>query len=107
MSEVKPRTYGPSWSQRLEDPARCVESVHERGRGVCSYQCAKKRGFGPNGEYCKTHDPAYRKAQDDKRQAKWDAESKRNKQQWDDRRVGNWLRENDLTHYERILKGAK
>lgn len=35
-----------------EDPRRCVEAVwvgwHER-------QCTRKRGHGPNGEYCKQH----------------------------------------------------
>ena len=37
-----------------EDKTRCVQEVrpppywHE-------YQCSRKRGYGPNGEYCKQH----------------------------------------------------
>ena len=37
-----------------EDPTRCVASVMDE-TGWHSYQCKRKRGYGPNGEYCKQH----------------------------------------------------
>jgi hypothetical protein len=52
-----PRTYG-KWAGNPkgipEDPTRCVESVSDF-TGWLSYQCARKRGYGPNKEYCKQH----------------------------------------------------
>jgi len=59
---------------RREDPARCVEQVHEPGRGFHVHQCNRKRGHGPDGLFCKQHDPAAVKARQEKRQAKRDAE---------------------------------
>lgn len=35
-----------------EDPARCIEEVPS---GWLFKQCARKRGHGPNGTYCKQH----------------------------------------------------
>ena len=35
-----------------EDPSKCVVEVY---RGIRFYQCARKRGYGPNGMYCKQH----------------------------------------------------
>jgi hypothetical protein len=37
-----------------EDTNKCVEEVSD-GTGWHMYQCSRKRGFGPNGEYCKQH----------------------------------------------------
>lgn len=37
-----------------EDPTRCVASVTDF-TGWHQYQCKRKRGYGPNGEYCKQH----------------------------------------------------
>lgn len=37
-----------------EDPKRCVAEVPD-GTGWHRYQCRRKRGYGPNGEYCKQH----------------------------------------------------
>ncbi len=55
MSETKPRRYG-QWAGdpqgRAEDKTRCVEEVHQ---GWHFYQCQRKRGHGPLGEYCKQH----------------------------------------------------
>jgi hypothetical protein len=51
--------YG-EWAGRPQgskpDLTRCCESVYSRGIWVSS-QCANKNGHGPDGEYCKTHDP--------------------------------------------------
>ena len=36
------------------DPTRCVKSVADCG-GWHVYQCARKRGHGKDGKYCKQH----------------------------------------------------
>ena len=41
------------------DPARCAEEVFTNHRFS---QCARKRGHGPEGAYCKQHDPAVKQA---------------------------------------------
>ncbi len=38
-----------------EDKTRCVAEVWPHSSGWIPYQCLRKRGFGPNGEYCKQH----------------------------------------------------
>lgn len=38
---------------------RCVAEVYSPV-GWHSYQCSRKRGHGPNGEYCKQHAKKYR-----------------------------------------------
>lgn len=43
-----------------EDVLRCVESVHPAWtRSPISAQCARKRGHGPDSEYCKQHAKRY------------------------------------------------
>jgi len=37
-----------------EDPSRCVAEVSDF-TGWHSNQCSRKRGYGPNDEYCKQH----------------------------------------------------
>ena len=39
---------------RQEDKQRCVAEVQDR-TGWHFYQCSRKRGFGPDGEWCKQH----------------------------------------------------
>jgi hypothetical protein len=59
------------------DLARCCEEVCSRERWTRFYQCTKPRGHGPDGAYCKQHDPsvadARRKAADARGMAKWNA----------------------------------
>ena len=38
-----------------EDPMRCVEGIWER---AVERQCTRKRGHGPDGEYCRQHTDA-------------------------------------------------
>lgn len=73
MTETrKPHTYGSGIEKRAEDPALCIQGVHQQHSwGV--FQCKRKRGRGPDGLYCKQHDPEARKA----RQTVKDAELKR------------------------------
>ena len=40
-----------------EDTTRCVEEVMEQGRGAMRSQCSRKRGHGPDGLWCKQHNP--------------------------------------------------
>ena len=41
---------------QAEDVARCIEDVLQRPPHLpIFYQCDRKRGHGPNGEYCKQH----------------------------------------------------
>jgi len=65
MHEPKPlkdglRRYG-KWagnpSGNREDTSRCIVSVTPNERSPIQHQCYNKRGHGPNGLYCKTHDP--------------------------------------------------
>ena len=52
------RRYGWNHDQP-EDPTKCIKGVHDAGAGFHfgNHQCNRKRGYGPNGEYCKQHDP--------------------------------------------------
>jgi hypothetical protein len=38
---------------KAEDKTKCVEIVF--GDSWIPYQCTRKRGYGPDGEYCKQH----------------------------------------------------
>lgn len=57
MSETQ-RRYGV-WAGNPqgtpEDPNRCIEKVYPKQLWEVSHQCQRKRGHGPNGEYCKQH----------------------------------------------------
>ena len=52
------RYYG-AWAGRPEgapeNPERCIVEVSEPGRWIHFYQCQRKRGHGPDGEFCKQH----------------------------------------------------
>jgi hypothetical protein len=52
-----PKDYGPSFRCRKPDYARCAASVADGGRMVTSSQCRRKNGHGPEGAWCKQHDP--------------------------------------------------
>ena len=61
-----PRIYD-QWAGRPkgipEDPARCVAKVTDFS-GWHVYQCSRKRGYGPNGEYCKQHAKKFQNMED-------------------------------------------
>jgi hypothetical protein len=52
------RWYGVSGRKCEEDPTRCAELVWTNDRWPTCNQCTRKRGHGPDGLYCKQHDPA-------------------------------------------------
>lgn len=61
-NRLYPDKYG-SWAGNTAgqkpDYERCCEEVGRDQGGRTSFgQCSRKRGFGPDKAYCKTHDPA-------------------------------------------------
>jgi hypothetical protein len=67
------KNYGRSYSPQKPDFSRCAASVHDRdGFGI--YQCRRKNGHGPEGAWCKQHDPEAIKKRRDAETAKWRAE---------------------------------
>ena len=65
----------------MKDIKRCVTSIYT---GYCIHQCSRKRGYGPDGLYCKQHDPIriaekekQKNEQYKRRQKKWAEEDKR------------------------------
>lgn len=69
MSEGTPRRYG-KWAGNSigvpEDPKRCIHTIFDRYGSPGGHQCAKPRGHGPDGQYCKVHNPEAVKARQDK-----------------------------------------
>lgn len=52
------RRYGQTIMDRAgrpEDPERCVEAVPSDNRAPTFFQCARKRGHGEDGLYCRQH----------------------------------------------------
>lgn len=60
------RRYG-CWAGRPngrgEDVMCCIEQIHRKHTTILG-QCSKKRGFGPNGEFCKQHARFYENIDD-------------------------------------------
>lgn len=70
--------YG-AWAGRpagsAPDFTRCCEEVTTYIGGWPRYhQCARKRGHGPDGAYCKQHDPVAVKAREEASQARYTAD---------------------------------
>lgn len=78
------RVYG-AWAGNpaghKEDVTLCIAAVWSKDRWSRETQCSRKRGHGPDGLYCKTHDPAAVKTREDRataaRDAKWEATVKK------------------------------
>jgi hypothetical protein len=75
-----PKSYG-AWggnpSGTVPNYLFCCVAVRPSGRWPVPHQCRKPRGHGPDGAYCKQHDPVVVKAREDARDArgaeKWKA----------------------------------
>lgn len=53
------RAYGPHYREAAPNFERCCKTVWSKlGGWTVPSQCAKPRGHGPDGAYCKSHDPA-------------------------------------------------
>jgi hypothetical protein len=74
--------YGYHFQKFQPDYTRCCEQVHGTSRADGIYQCRRKNGFGPNGAYCKQHDPDAVKAKAAARQAEYDAKGAREIARW-------------------------
>lgn len=61
MSEQTYRKSYGAWAGfpagKPPDFTRCCVQVWPNERGARHHQCGRKRGFGPDGAYCKQHDP--------------------------------------------------
>lgn len=57
---------------RAPNYMRCCENVYSRERWGRFYQCTRPRGHGPDGAYCKQHDPAAKLKRADLRRAALD-----------------------------------
>ena len=66
-----PQFYGRVYSPRPPNYTKCAGRI----AGVFgSEQCSRKPGHGPEGAWCKTHEPIAEKARYVAKVAKWDAE---------------------------------
>jgi len=80
--EAEKRRYG-QWAGSkgyAYNPQFCAASVWDNIR---TNQCSRKPGHGPDGLYCKQHDPDALKAKRDARNAKWKAENAARDARWD------------------------
>ena len=58
MSKEHERHYGGYRGDKQipEDPTRCIEEVVSYATNFPNFhQCRRKRGYGPDGNYCKQH----------------------------------------------------
>ena len=103
------RVYG-KWAGdpkgRPEDIHLCITEVYVPGRGIF-FQCLRKRGFGPDGLYCRQHDPDAVRARADARAAAHKAERDRSDLADQDRSVGSWMRQYKPEDYKDILRLVK
>ena len=99
QSSLYKKAYG-AWagfpSGHEPDHSRCCAEVWSRERWARAYQCTKKRGHGPDGAYCKQHDPAVAKARSE-------AASARSKAKWNAGRYGK----HGSTFFDALLKIAE
>ncbi len=105
------RTYGRGCSGLgrpiPEDKTLCVSSVPDGMNFPTFYQCKKKRGHGPKGEYCKVHDPDAVEARGKARHARIMAPLLRSQQMANElvrlrRKVTQLERENDELRTRRV-----
>lgn len=89
---------------REEDKTRCIKEVYSKFN---NYQCCRKRGHGPNGLYCKQHNPITIKAKEDAEETKYQAQRKRNQESYDRSQFLEELAKNietkDLHKYKLIV----
>lgn len=57
------------------------------------YQCSRSRGHGPDGAYCKTHDPAAIAERERVRQEKWNAQHNESMYGWNGKKFFNVLQQ--------------
>lgn len=77
MSERRYGQWAGNPRGQAEDTSRCIESVYPNTRGGHEHQCQRKRGYGPDGLYCKIHDPAAVKQRQKESERKYQMEWER------------------------------
>lgn len=93
------RLYKPDYGYGLHGVKKpdyslcCVEVCRPQGGWTYFGQCAKKRGYGPDGAYCKTHDPATVAARQEKANASYKAKSNAERYSWHGRAFYNALKQ--------------
>ncbi len=95
QSSHYPEKYG-AWAGfpkgHAPDFARCcVKIFGGRSSPPGGYQCQRSRGHGPDGAYCKQHDPAAVKARQVASMAKYNAEMNKERYGWHGRQFFNAL----------------
>lgn len=109
MSERRYGQWAGNPKGRAEDPSRCIKEIYlnNRGGSANQYQCLRKRGHGPEGLYCKQHDPVARQARQEeewaKRSRRLKMEREERNQRAQDELVGSRLRRCDADAYARFL----
>jgi hypothetical protein len=73
-------------SGHAPDLTRCCEKVFGSLGSPGGKQCSKPRGHGPDGAYCKQHDPAAVKARQVASSAKYDAQMNEARYGWNGRK---------------------
>lgn len=68
---MKERAYG-LFNKVPEDKTRCIKAVHGGERWPSFHQCRRKRGYGPDGLYCKIHDPEAVKKRESESIERWE-----------------------------------
>jgi hypothetical protein len=71
--DAKKIRYRKLYGSALPDYSKCCALVFPSDGGFAPYQCTRKAAHGPEGAYCKMHDPAAIEARKKAAQAKWDA----------------------------------
>lgn len=64
------------------DPEYCAEAVWTGGRASMERQCCKKSGYGPDGLFCKQHDPATKAVRAQKSEEKYQAQQRAERPRW-------------------------
>ncbi len=77
---------------RAPDFTRCCEEVSD-SMNWNTYQCSRKRGYGPDKAYCKQHDPEAVKARRAASDAKYNAEFNKRRYEWHGRKFFDVLKQ--------------
>lgn len=79
-------SYGRSWHPAAPDFTRCCENVRTPvGATTDFHQCLRKRGFGPDGAYCKQHDPSAAQARREASRARYVEQTNKLRYGWSGR----------------------
>ena len=85
LTSLHKKAYG-TWAGQPRgvpaDPSRCCVSVYPNERGPIPHQCNRKRGFGPEGAYCRQHEPSAEAARKGAQDAEYERKMTIKRVQW-------------------------